>query len=274
MAEPLIFIIAVDGLKKFESLTEGWVNKGSAVMLLYSIEDHFTKDDTEFKFNTTDSILVRKSDWERWIQTCTNTMVVRLRQEDVTQICVVGGYHEDDAERVYAPSWVFYRLKSGEEVEIDELWDTESSEDVLPIATKIHLRPLDNELYHADIEGEISKHLANFQSLQKGSTIVVPLESLGGYEVDIFVEECEPENEVLLRGDVALELVAPIEDVVEWSRAAIPAVPAVPVEQEDFSQMFPVAPVASVVASTMQFHAVDTTQKKFVPFSGVGYTCR
>jgi len=251
-------------------------------MLLYSIEDHFTKDDTEFKFNTTDSILVRKSDWERWIQTCTNTMVVRLRQGETTQVCVVGGYHEDDAERVYAPSWIFYRLKSGEEVEIEQLWDTESSEDVLPIATKIHLRPLDNELYHADIEGEISKHLANFQSLQKGSTIVVPLESLGGYEVDIFVEECEPENEVLLRGDVALELVAPIEDVVEWSAASATnrASATVPTEapvQEDFSQMFPAAvasAVAAEAASTMQFHAVATSQKKFVPFSGVGYTCR
>ena len=234
-------------------------------MLLYSIEDHFTKDDTEFKFNTTDSILVRKSDWERWIQTCTNTMVVRLRQGDITQICVVGGYHEDNAECVYAPSWTFYRLKSGEDVEIEQLWDTESSEDVLPIATKIHLRPLDNELYHVDIEGEISKHLLNFQSLQKGSTIVVALESLGGYEVDIFVEECEPENEVLLRGDVVLELVAPIEDVVEWSRASAIARPVAPVAtvQDDFSQMFPVAAVAS-----------STLQKKFIPFSGVGHTCR
>jgi hypothetical protein len=101
----------------------------------------------------------------------------------------------------------------------------------------------------------------NFQSLQKGSTIVVPLKSLGGYEVDIFVEECEPGNEVLLRGDVVLELVAPIEDVVEWSGPkTTTAIPPKEDGGDDFSQMFPVDSVATEIA-----------QKKFVAFSGIGY---
>ena len=84
-------------------------------------------------------------------------MIVRLSQKN-SQICTVAGHHNDDDTSIYAPAWMFYLLQSGKEVKLQELWIEHADEEFLALATKIYLKPLDNEIYHADIEEEISAY--------------------------------------------------------------------------------------------------------------------
>jgi len=214
-------------------------------MYLHSLENRYVEGDPEYKYNKTDGIIIPLFLWNQYLNSCLSTMIVRLKQGNTTQIAVVTGYHEDDHDSIYGPSSFFYTMKN-ETVVLEELWIPHSEEEVLPLATKIHLRPLDNEVYKADIEKEVSTHLSNFQTLQSGQTIVVPIESLNGALVDMYVEKCEPTDEVILRGDVVLELLEPL---IEYS------VPKTDTPQFDFDA--PMVP--------------QNTTEKFKPFSGKGH---
>ena len=230
-------------------------------MILYNIQHHFTPGDEEYQYNSTDCILIPKALWEKWIEICEKTMIVRLTQGDTTLICTVGGYHEQP-NTLICPSWMFYTLDSMSDANIEKVFEQNDEMEPLPLATKIHLRPLDNELYHANIEEEVSKYLSNFQTLQEGCTLVVPLQSLGNFCVDIFVEKCEPQSEVLLRGDVPLELVAPLENVMEWEK-----------KEEDIKEESPRpgTPIPSMVEDFSSFLEDYKPEKKgFVAFSGSG----
>ncbi len=236
-------------------------------MRLYSIEDHFDADDDEMKYNTTDGILVPKSKWQRWVQTCQTSMLVRIVQPNKSQICCVSGYHSDDINSVYLPSWMFYQVSKDEDATLEPLWDEDEETEPLPLATKITLRPLDNVIYHADIVEELSTFLQNFQTLQKGSTLVVPVQKLGNYLVDVFVEDIQPSNEVLLRGDVPLELEEPLEAIHEWNGSdSSDSVPKLQNQHnqknndEPFEDEFPLLPMAQQTQQT----------QSFIPYSGTG----
>ena len=199
-------------------------------------------------------------------------MIVRLVQGETTFVCTVGGYSEDDF--ILCPEWFFYTLVKGETARVDCLWNEEDSIEEsgeylpLPLATKIVLKPLDNEFYHADIEEELSRHLEKFKCLQKGVTLIVPLSSLGGFEVDIFVESCEPSDEVLLRGDVPLELAEPLENIVEWNKS-----PEWDKETEatNFYETSRAPEQKTMDFDGSMFDTMGTkAQEKFVAFSGKG----
>jgi hypothetical protein len=197
-------------------------------------------------------------------------MIVRLVQDEATFVCTVGGYTEDDF--ILCPDWFFYTLAKGETAKVECLWneDNEGLQEEylpLPLATKIVLKPLDNEFYHADIEEELSRHLEKFKCLQKGVTLIVPLESLGGFEVDIFVENCEPSSEVLLRGDVPLELAEPLENIVEWNKS--PGWDKA-TEANNFYEMSRAPEQKTMDFDGSMFETQETQETKFVAFSGKG----
>jgi hypothetical protein len=102
------------------------------------------------------------------------------------------------------PSWMIDHLGAegmGEEVAVEWL-----SQDAFPEATRIVLRPQDSAFYHADAKEELERALTRLGILQQGTTIVVPLECLGGYQVAFDVVLTEPANLVLAHGDeVAME---------------------------------------------------------------------
>jgi hypothetical protein len=189
-------------------------------MYLYCIEDRFSTDEQEHSYAHTDGLLVPRHLWEEWTSTCSSTMCVRLSQQQShtqTQICVVASYHKEDADSLYAPQWMFHTLKKGEEVQYETLWDDDDEEvDLLPQATQIKVKPLDNAFYHSDIQENLSEYLSHFQTLQKNTVLSIPIKELGGFCVDILVEDCQPSSEVLLRGEVPLELSEPMETVAEW----------------------------------------------------------
>jgi hypothetical protein len=255
-------------------------------MYLYSIEDRFSAIDDEMVYNNTDGILVPKHLWSSWVNTCTTTMIVRItqntHQHTATQICCVAGYHEEERNAVYVPNWMFYQLTKSTIGTLEPLWEQleyeddedEDKEESLPLATKIVLRPLDNEIYHADIEEELSAFLQNFQTLQKGSTLTVPISKLGDYLVDVFVEDCEPSNEVLLRGDVPLELAEPLETIAEWTGRSDDSTSTSPNTLIPNDEPFPeddiLLPIATPQTPTQpQTYQTQSTQP-FIPFSGSG----
>jgi hypothetical protein len=217
-------------------------------MYLYCIEDRFSTDDQEHSYASTDGILVPRHLWEEWTSTCSSTMCLRLSQRGQshtqTQICVVASYHKEDADSFYAPQWMFHTLKKGEELQYETLWDEDDElVNPLPQATQIKVKPLDNAFYHSDIQENLSDYLSHFQTLQKNTVLSVPIKELGGFCVDLLVEECQPSSEVLLRGEVPLELSEPMETVAEWEPQPITKVLHAPQESFDDAPMISTIPV-------------------------------
>jgi hypothetical protein len=82
--------------------------------------------------------------------------------------------------------------------------------ETLPRATEISLKPIDEAILESglDVRAEIEAHLKNFNVLQQGTTIPLPLSS--GLKVDIYVEKVLPEPVALLRDEVILDLLGAV----------------------------------------------------------------
>jgi hypothetical protein len=111
---------------------------------------------------------------------------------------------QQNAGQLFLPPWMLERLEitgCGEHAEVEWL-----SEEAFPEATRIKLRPHDSAFYHVDAKEELERCLTRVGVLQLGQTIPLPLEGLGGYEVQFDVVELEPAQIVLANGEeVALE---------------------------------------------------------------------
>ncbi len=128
----------------------------------------------------------------------------------------VGGGHHDDDNMVFVPQWVFGIFSEGAPVKYKPL------RTIPPQATKIIIKPLDNMLYHVDINEEVSRYLSDWHVLQEGLMLHVHLQSID-YQALMYIESLEPAPLVLLRGEVPLEVV-PME---EERPSAVP----IPVQQ-------------------------------------------
>jgi hypothetical protein len=166
-----------------------------------------------------DRVLVPETLWRSFNQhdsESSNVLLVSIDNPltNTSIILTVGGYHNINsaAEPLFlCPQWVFLHIDEASITTYRRLTE------MPPVTMKITLKPLDNELYHANLEEEISDYLSNWQVIKAGTTITVPIKELGGFPVDIYVESMEPDTIGLLRGDLILDLAAPMEDVVEWS---------------------------------------------------------
>jgi hypothetical protein len=122
----------------------------------------------------------------------------------------------------------------GEEAEV--LWLTEEA---FPAATKILLRPHDSAFYHVDAKEELEREFTRRGILEQGQTIRIPLEALGGYEVDFDVVKLEPANIVLAEGE---EVEIEFEEALDAAAVAAspqPLTAATPMA-EDFGAVIPV----------------------------------
>jgi hypothetical protein len=122
----------------------------------------------------------------------------------------------------------------GEQVEVAWL-----SQEAFPEATRIVLRPHDSAFYHADAKEELERALTRLGVLRQGDTILVPISSLGGYEIAFDVMITEPANLVLAQGD---EVVMEFEGALDVPPAP-PAAEVVPA---------PSAPSASLPAQLQE----------------------
>jgi hypothetical protein len=150
--------------------------------------------------------------------------------------------------QLFLPTWVLDLLGvsgSGEDANVGWV-----SEETFPSATSITLRPHDSAFYDTDIKAELEVALGRIAILRRGDTILIPLESLGGYEIAFDIIHTEPAAVVLADGDeVAIEFEAALDRPP--TPAAEPVAAAVE-EPIDFSQMISApAPAAAPVGRTL-----------------------
>jgi len=161
-----------------------------------------------------------------------------------TLVVNVGGPHREYQENaIYAPTWILDALNIHDGPG-EILW--EKVNEPPPRATKIVLKPLDTMMKHIDGREEIEEHLKNFNVLQMGTTIPIPLRPFDNHITYVFVEKIEPELVVLLRNEVELDLLdSIIEDEEPQSQQQPPPQPIqrqltpIPREAEVFSLPFP-----------------------------------
>jgi hypothetical protein len=190
---------------------------------------------------------------------------VEVIQGEQRFVLTVDSPHTGETDILYVPSRVFTEL-IGTQVEVNLLTE------LPPIATNIVLQPLDTELYHCDIAGAVSEYLSHWNVLQKHTTLSVPCPELGGYSVDVFVQETEPADYVLLRGEVPMNLAESLLTVPEWVTPVVlpPAPPAmkpptpIPNEPEVF------LPIPWGGTHQQQPPPAPRGKNGFVPFSGTG----
>jgi hypothetical protein len=124
-------------------------------------------------------------------------------------------------DTMYLPSWMLDCLGvdgMGDRAEVDWL-----SQEAFPAATHIVLRPHDSAFHHVNAKEELERALTRMGVLKKGTTILVPLEELGGYEVAFDVVGLEPADLVLAEGE---EVSIEFEAALDAPPAPPPAVPA------------------------------------------------
>ena len=160
-----------------------------------------------------------------------------------TLVVNVGGPHREYQENaIYAPTWILDALDI-HEAPGEILWEKVNISP--PRATKIVLKPLDTMMNHIDGREEIEEHLKNFNVLQMGTTIPIPLRPFDNDITYVFVEKIEPEPVVLLRNEVELDL---LDSIIEDEQPLQPNPPQpiqrpptpIPREPEIFSLPFPV----------------------------------
>jgi len=146
------------------------------------------------------------------------------------------------AGRLYLPPWILETVGCdgcGELATVE--W---YGQEAFPAATRLVLRPHDSAFYHADAKEELERGLTRLGVIKRGTSIRIPLQYLGGFEVTFDVVVTEPANIVLAEGDeVALEF----EEALD-AAAAVPTAPVAapippptsPPPSADFSeQMIP-----------------------------------
>jgi len=143
-----------------------------------------------------------------------------------TLVVNVGGPHREYQENaIYAPTWILDALDIHDGPG-EIFW--EKVNEPPPRATKIVLKPLDTMMKHIDGRQEIEEHLKNFNVLQMGTTIPIPLRPFDNHITYVFVEKIEPEAVVLLRNEVELDL---LDSIIEDEPQPQPQPPPQPIQR-------------------------------------------
>jgi hypothetical protein len=151
----------------------------------------------------------------------------------VRTVCIGSGLPEgisQGTERcAYMPAWIMDHLgvQGGGVLSITPVL-TE-----LPLATKLTIRPLDNAAYHTDLRAAVEAYLDMFHILEPNTTLSVPLEELGGYEVMVFIETTEPSALVRLGGEVIIEFCEPEGGIPELDESVSPSHQAEELDKAD-----------------------------------------
>ncbi len=182
-------------------------------------------------------------------------MVLQLRsQTDTTRYVAIAGPYDSSIQDernddiIYLPDSIYQEFENAGSLQlaVQVIYELEQ-------ATKIVLKPLDNAVYHEDMRDLMESAMNEFPLLQKHTQFSVAIESLGGYMVDIWVENVEPAEIVQLGGEVEVEFVEPLEKIVEYTRVHTP----VPV------------PVSASAYQGMSFPGMDQPLAKPPPASAV-----
>jgi hypothetical protein len=157
-----------------------------------------------------DEIVIPETMMHQWMDLFPSgtSMLAKLThmETDTSRVVCIGS--SDKADYVYAPNWILQHLGYSSE-ESEQLVYISPYTEEIPAAISISLRPMDTAIYHTDLLEVIQSYLDRFHVMEAGTTICLPLEELGGYEICTFVEQVEPAGLVRLGGEVYLEMLPP-----------------------------------------------------------------
>lgn len=216
-------------------------------------------------------IVVPERLWTSWVNDQeTEVLLVRVSHAldtELSWVVHVHSPHRYGNNTVFLPQYILAVLQ-GASVHIELL------EDMPPLATQITLKPLQEEGYQCDLATAVSEHLSHWQVLQEGTILSVPIEELGGFQIDCIVTKIEPEPLVLLRGEVPLELEEMPQPPMP-SRPPTPPPPQIPLLQpqdtcfDDIGSMLP-----GISQQPTYTNQSNQTKKGYVAFSGTGHSLR
>jgi len=160
-----------------------------------------------------DEIVIPESMMHKWMDLFPSgaSMLAKLThmETDTSRVVCIGS--SDKAEFIYAPNWILQHMGYSSDG-LEQLVYISPYTEEIPAATSISLRPMDTAIYHTDLLEVLQSYLDRFHVMEAGTTIYLPLEELGGYEIGIVVEQVEPAtaaNVVRLGGEVHLEMLPP-----------------------------------------------------------------
>lgn len=141
---------------------------------------------------------------------------------------------EEDTETVnpniYLPLWMLDAAQLegiGEPLQVTFL-----SEEAFPEASRLVFQVVDSAFYNSDVKDELERALTAIGVVQQGTTLQIPIEALGGYNVEVFVAETEPATTVLCDGEeVAVEFREPVDQFMP-ALAPPPPRPPTPIPDE------------------------------------------
>jgi hypothetical protein len=196
----------------------------------------------------TDTLVVHPSRdlWRHWIDTNPDEprLFVRIWLDaDRSFISAVGDPVQSEmVDCLFVPMWMI----DAHQIEgCGELYDTAViSASSLPKATRIVVRPIDSAFLGVDVVGVLEKAFSRIGVLQQGTTVLIRLEELGGFQVGVYIHKLEPAEEVYLDGD---EIPLEFEEAVDHVEVPVPTAPIATAPVEPFpDSMIPLEPVASV----------------------------
>jgi hypothetical protein len=113
---------------------------------------------------------------------------------------------------VYMPNWMLRSagLEGIGETGHCSILDTEA----FPEATKLVLKVVDSAFYDSEIKEELEIALSSLGVVKSQTLLQIPIASLGGFTVDVFLVKTEPADIVLCQGEeVAVEFEEPVDHV-------------------------------------------------------------
>lgn len=198
-----------------------------------------------------DSCVVPENLWLKWVEAQTTEVLLLSVQVNTTKhIFTVDSSHALPINVIYIPDHY--------ETDFDraESYKAELLQEMPPIATQITLQLLESDFGDIDIASAASEYLSKCHILKNHSILPIPFPELGDLVLDVFVADTKPEDFVLLRGEVPLEIAG--YEQAEPTQVEPPQRPPTPIPVTDFSQ----------IISDEMFPNMTTSG--FKPFCGKG----
>jgi len=155
-----------------------------------------------------DEIIIPENVMHEWMELfpAGTSMLAKMTNMDAGTERVVCIGSADKSNYIFAPQWILEQLCCGGE---EPLVYIAPYLNEVPPAQRISIKPMDNAGYHTDLRDAFERYLDRFHVMEAGTTLCVPLEELGGYELYAYVEQVVPAGIVRLGGEVQIEFLEP-----------------------------------------------------------------
>lgn len=154
---------------------------------------------------------------------------IRIESDTKEWFCPVGQpITEESEDALFLPSWMIDCagfLGNGESCTMSIL-----TQEAFPEATKLVFKVIDSAFYNSEVKEELEAILSSLGVVKRHTLLQIPIQNLGGFQVEVFVSGTEPADIVLCNGDeVVVEFEEPVDQIQEPPRPPTPIPPLIPV---------------------------------------------